>query len=137
MFESAAICLQLADLNPDAGLISPLGSAARALVYQWVVFEMTELEEPLLRWIRELGEKHDRFNYSTARDRFAQTATALETARDAREWLLDGDLTVADVICASVLAGARSRELLAAWPRLSDNVEHSEARPAYARAATI
>ena len=28
MFESAAICLQLADLHPDAGLIPPLGSAA-------------------------------------------------------------------------------------------------------------
>ena len=29
-FESAAICLQLADLNPGAGLIGPLGSTARA-----------------------------------------------------------------------------------------------------------
>src|SRR5215469_17148172 len=34
MFESAAICLQLADLNPDAGLIPPVGSSDRALVYQ-------------------------------------------------------------------------------------------------------
>ena len=60
MFESAAICLQLADLNPDAGLIPPVGSAERALVYQWVLFGMTELEGPLFRWIGELGEGIDR-----------------------------------------------------------------------------
>jgi glutathione S-transferase len=36
MFESAAICLQLADLYPAAGLIGPVGSAERAHVYQWV-----------------------------------------------------------------------------------------------------
>jgi glutathione S-transferase len=29
MFESAAICLQLADLNPDAGLIGPVGAPER------------------------------------------------------------------------------------------------------------
>ena len=38
MFESAAICLQLADLNPGAGLIGPVGSTERGLAYQWVVF---------------------------------------------------------------------------------------------------
>jgi glutathione S-transferase len=32
MFESAAICLQLADLYPESGLLPPPGSSARALV---------------------------------------------------------------------------------------------------------
>jgi glutathione S-transferase len=50
MFESAAICLQLADLNLDAGLIPSVGSPERALVYQWVVFAVTEIEAPLFRW---------------------------------------------------------------------------------------
>ena len=47
MFESAAICLQLADLNPGAGLIGAVGSTGRGLVYQWVVFAVSELEGPL------------------------------------------------------------------------------------------
>src|ERR1700733_12052807 len=47
MFESAAICLQLADLHPESALNAPLGSSERGLVYQWVVFGMTELEAPL------------------------------------------------------------------------------------------
>ena len=93
MFESAAICLQLADLNPDAGLIPPVGSAERALVYQWVLFGMTELEGPLFGWIGELGEG---VTASPARDRFAQAATALESALGVRQWLLDDQLTVAE-----------------------------------------
>jgi glutathione S-transferase len=56
MFESAAICLQLADLYPAARLIPPAGSSERALVYQWVLFAVAELEAPLFRWIRDLGE---------------------------------------------------------------------------------
>lgn len=134
MFESAAICLQLADLNPDAGLIPPLGSSWRALVYQWVVFAVTELEAPLFRWIRELGDGTDE---SPARDRFTQAAVAIESALSAREWLLDAQFTVADVMCASVLQSANSRELLRPWADLEAYVHRSESRPAYARAAAI
>src|SRR5437764_408234 len=48
MFESAAICLQLADLNPGAGLIGPVGSTGRGLVYQWVGFAGSDAKGPLL-----------------------------------------------------------------------------------------
>jgi glutathione S-transferase len=134
MFESAAICLQLADLNPAAGLIPPLGSTERALVYQWVVFAVAELEAPLFRWIRELSEDT---SDSKARDRFAQAAIAMESALDGSDWLLDAQFTVADVMCASVLQGANSREMLRPWPELEAYVQRSESRPAYARAAAI
>ena len=134
MFESAAICLQLADLNPAGGLIPPLGSSERALVYQWVVFAVAELEAPLFRWIRELGEGTTE---SLARERFQQAAGAIESALDACAWLLDSQFTVADVMCASVLQGANCRELLRPWPGLEAYVQRSESRPAYARAAAI
>jgi glutathione S-transferase len=130
MFESGAICLQLADLNPGAGLIPPLGSSGRALVYQWVMFAVAELEAPLFRWIREPGD-------DTARDRFTEAAVAMQSALDARDWLLDAQFTVADLMCASVLQGANSREMLRPWPALEAYVQRSESRPAYARAATI
>lgn len=134
MFESAAICLQLADVNPDAGLIAPVGSVERALAYQWVLFGMTELEGPLFRWIRARGEGA---TDSPEGDRFTQAAAALESALGEHDWLLGGQFTVADVICASVLSGAHSRGLLAEWPRLQAYVERAEARPAYATAAAI
>jgi glutathione S-transferase len=134
MFESAAICLQLADLHPDAGVIPPPGSAERALVYQWVLFGMTELEGPLYRWLSEVAEDSPE---SASRERFAQAAAALETALEGRDWLLGDLFTVADVVCASVLGSARSRGLLGEWPGLQAYVERGAARPAFIEAAAI
>ena len=134
MFESAAICLQLADLNPKAGLIGPLGSTDRGLVYQWVVFAVSELEAPLFRWIRDLGEG---VIDSPARDRFTEAAVAIQSALAEREWLVDDRFSVADVMCASVLEGANARELLRPWAGLEAYVRRGEARPAYTRAAAI
>ena len=134
MFESAAICLQLADLHPDAGLIGPLGSAERALVYQWVLFGMTELEAPLYRWVREAAEDS---SDSPSRERFAEAASALEAALGDRAWLVGDSFTVADVICASVLGSAHARELLEDWPGLQAYVERGQARPAFVEAAAI
>jgi glutathione S-transferase len=134
MFESGAICLQLADLYPAAGLIGELGSSERALVYQWVTFAVAELEGPLFRWIRELGEGIEE---SPARDRFTQAAAAVESALHGRDWLLGARFTVADVMCASVLQGANARELLRDWPGLEAYARRSESRPAYAKATAI
>src|ERR1700729_4200413 len=106
IFESAAICLQLADLHPEAGLSAPLGSSERGLIYQWVLFAMTELETPLFRWIRDTAE--DSADPSS-RERFAEAAAALQNAIDGRQWLLGDRFTVADVMCASVLGGAHAR----------------------------
>jgi glutathione S-transferase len=134
MFESAAICLQLADLHPEACVIAPLGSPERALVYQWVLFAMTELEAPLYRWICEAAENSAD---PPSRERFAQAAAALETALDGRDWLLGDRFTVADVICASVLGGAHTRGLLTEWPGLQAYVERGESRPAFIEASAI
>src|SRR5690349_10688593 len=94
MFESAAICLELADLNPDAGLIGPVGSSARGLGYQWVVFAVSELEGPLFRWMRELREG---VSDSPARERFAAAAAAMQSMLAERDWLVDDRFSVADV----------------------------------------
>jgi glutathione S-transferase len=134
MFESAAICLQLADLHAEAGLIAPLGSPERALVYQWVLFAMTELEAPLFRWIRDAAEASADLS---SRERFANAAAALQNTLHGREWLLGDRFTVADVMCASVLGGAHARGLLAEWPGLQTYVERGESRPAFIQAAAI
>jgi glutathione S-transferase len=132
IFESAAICLQLADLNPDARLIGPIGSPERARVYQWVLFSMSELEASLYRSIRS-----DAGAESPELDRFTEAATALEAALGEHDWLLDDRFTVADVMCVSVLASGHTRGLLGDWPRLQAYVERGQARPGYLRAAAI
>jgi glutathione S-transferase len=134
MFESAAICLQLADLNPGAGLIGPVGSAERGLVYQWVLFAVSELEAPLFRW---MGERNEGITESPAHARFAAAAVAVQSALAQRDWLVEDRFSVADVMCASVLEGANARDLLRPWPGVEAYVRRGEARPAYARAAAI
>src|SRR5438874_13750739 len=48
MYESAAICMYLADKFPDAGLAPPLGSRDRALYYQWIVYAMVTVEPRII-----------------------------------------------------------------------------------------
>src|ERR1044071_6850246 len=53
LFESAAICLHLADRHPDAGLAPAPVTYQRALVYQWSIFAPAELEPPLFAaWVQ-------------------------------------------------------------------------------------
>jgi glutathione S-transferase len=133
MFESAAICLQLGDLHPDSGLLPPPASSARALVYQWVMFGMTELESSLYRWIADM---RDGATDSPASGRFAGAAEAIAAALEGKTWLLGDQFTVADIVCVGVLGSAASRDLLEQWPVLRDYVERGEGRPAHAAAVT-
>jgi glutathione S-transferase len=114
-----------------------MGSNARAIVYQWLMFSVAELEGPLFRWIRALSEGTEGTTESLARDRFTQAAAALESSLSGGDWLLDSTFTVADVMCVSVLQGASSREMLSPWPGLEAYVQRAESRPAHARAAAI
>jgi glutathione S-transferase len=104
LFESAAICLQLADLYPDAGLIPPVGSQERGLVYQWVLFAVNELEGPLFRWRQEL---RDNPSDTPSRQRFAHAARAAEDAIGAGPWLL-GTTSPSRTSCASASSVAHT-----------------------------
>jgi glutathione S-transferase len=128
MFESAAICLQLADLHPEAQLIPAPGSPGRARVYQWVLFGMTELEAPLYRSFRA---ERDGVTDNPERERFEQAAAAFEKALDENEWLLGDRFSVADIVCVGVLGSAHTRGLLEPWPKLRAYVDRGEARPAH------
>ena len=54
LFESAAICTWLADSHPQAGLIAPSGTWARALHDQWTAFTLAEVEANLQHTARNL-----------------------------------------------------------------------------------
>src|SRR5216683_2372855 len=48
LFESAAICLHLADRNPRAALVPELGTAARAQFYKWLIHLTNTVQAELL-----------------------------------------------------------------------------------------
>jgi glutathione S-transferase len=130
VFESAAICLQLADLDPDAGLIPAPGTHERALVYQWVCFAPAELEPPLIEAAIYAETQPERA--AKARERFTKAADAVENALDGGSYLVGGRFSVADVMVSTVL-GFTSRagfgEILS--PRLKEYVASLRERPAF------
>jgi glutathione S-transferase len=50
LYETAAICLHLADRHPQAGLAPPVGSLERAHFYKWMVWMTNTLQATLLHY---------------------------------------------------------------------------------------
>jgi glutathione S-transferase len=139
VFESAALCLHLADRHPEAGLIAAPGSYERALQYQWCFFAMTELEAPLMDAARQLWKESgepDAEIVEAARGRFARGVEVLETALDGGDYLVAGAFSVADIVVGGVLSFARLSETAVLPPGIVPYVDGLEARPARQRAYT-
>jgi glutathione S-transferase len=133
VFESAAICLQLADLHPDAGLIAALGTHARALVYQWSVFAPAELEPAAIEAAIYRETQPERAE--KARGRFWKAADAVASRLDG-DYLVDGRFGVADVMVGTALSFAKRAEFPEPFPAvLDDYLTRLFERPAYQRAA--
>ena len=50
LYETAAICLHLADRHPEARLAPPLGTAARAEFYKWLIHLTNTLQPELITY---------------------------------------------------------------------------------------
>jgi glutathione S-transferase len=135
VFESAAICLHLADLHREAGLIPAPGSHERALVYQWTLFAMDELEPGLVEV--SATRESDPERAATAAERFQAAGQVIEVARAGSDYLVGDRFGVADVVCGGVLAFAKRLELTQDMPGIEAYVGRLDARPARQRANAI
>jgi glutathione S-transferase len=102
IFESAAICLHLADRHPQAALVPALGTHERALVYQWACFVPAELEPPLIE--TAVQAQRDPERAAAARERFGATVAAVAEALGEDDYLVGGSFSVADVMVGTGLA---------------------------------
>jgi glutathione S-transferase len=132
VFESSALCLHVADLHPDAGLIPAVGTHDRALVYQWAFFSMTEIEPPAIesrrrreRW-PELAE--------AAAERVRGAVAVIEEALNGKECLVADRFTVADIIASGVLRVAVRVGAYEPSGRTAEYLSVMAARPAMQRA---
>jgi glutathione S-transferase len=134
MFESTALCFHVAELYPESGLLPPAGTHERALVQQWSIFAMTELEAPAIDSARR-REEHPELAAAAA-ERARAAVAALEQALDGSPPRLVGDqLTVADIVAGSVLRMAVNRLGVAeASPVLEEYFASFDERPARQRA---
>ena len=135
LFESAALCLQIADLYPEAGLIPAIATHARGQVYQWSFFAMTELEPAVLRAYIETHETTpDPEAVAKAEARLAKAADALAGALDGHDYLVDDRFTIADVVMGGVLHSARHLEAMPDSPTLVAYLARLDGREAKQRA---
>lgn len=133
VFESAAICLQLADLHPDAGLIGSLGTQARALAYQWSIFAPAELEPPLIE--AAIFREADPERAGKARARFFKAVDAVAQALGGDDYLVEGRFGVSDVLISTALSFAKRAQFPEPLPpALEDYLTRLFERPAYRRA---
>jgi glutathione S-transferase len=133
LFESAAICLQIADLHPKAGLIPAVGTHERALVYQWTLFAMTELETAMIRVLLARRDT-DAEATASAERRAAKAFDVLGAAVDGRKYLVGNRFTIADVVVGGVCESARKYDVLPDSPNVWTYLEQLDARPAKQRA---
>jgi len=138
MFESGAICLYLAE-RYGGGSLLPAAAAARAAVYQWMFFGVSEIESALTHLGLLTHEKpeaeQDRAAVAVARERIGKALAVLERAVAGGGFVAGPGFTVADVLMGSLLNFAgflgavppESKGLAAYLARLKD-------RPAYRRA---
>jgi glutathione S-transferase len=133
LFESAGLCLHVADSHPEAGLIPEPGSFERAQVYQWAFFAMTELEATVIRALLA-RQRGDATAVEKADARLDKTYRALADALDGRDYLVGNRFTIADVVVGGVLESARRYQALSELPEVRGYLERLDQRPAKQRA---
>jgi glutathione S-transferase len=136
LFESLAINLYLAH-KYDKGLW-PKGVENEGRAYQWSIWAMTELEEPVLTTLLHRmfypEDQRDPKKADDAAERFKQPLKVLDGALAGRDYLLGSAFTVADLNVASVLSWAPLAGLdLSGAPNAQRWLARCTERPAFAR----
>lgn len=130
--ESAAIVLYLADKYPEKGLI-PADRAGRAETYRWVMFAVTELEQPLWRITKHSflypEEKRLPADIALAREEFRAMAAILDRHLEGRVYIVGDKITAADCVTAYLIDWANEQHLIDGLANLRAYLDHMYARP--------
>jgi glutathione S-transferase len=130
--ESAAIVLYLAEKFPEKGLL-PKDLKQRSQVYRWIMFAMTELEQPLWRIAKHTfilpEEKRLPQDVALATDDFAAMAAVLERHMQGRDFIVGDRLTAADCVTAYLMDWANMNHMIDGFPNLRRYLDRMYARP--------
>lgn len=139
LFESSAICMYLADKFPEQRMCPPVGTPARGLYYQWMVYAIATLEPPLIQIFQHTimlpEEKRSAQAAEEAKGKFTEVTQVLTKALAGKPFLLGENFSAADIMVGSTLAWAHLLGLLADFPALQEYVGRLIQRPAYIKAS--
>lgn len=140
LIESAAICLYLAERDPQGLLLPPADLASRGRYYQWIFYAMESLAPVVhpvyLRWF--LAAPADKAHVATDADHaaIARVLAPLQASFAQAGFLFGDRLTTADIVLGGVLQWADAAGLLRDQPGARAYHDRLRARPAYQRAYT-
>jgi len=130
--ESVAIVLYLAAKYPDRGFL-PTDLETRADLDRWLLFTVTELEQPLWRIARNSfvypEAQRVAADIANASREFGEMATVLDGHMRGRSFVVGDKVTVADFVLAYTLDWGHEAGLLGDFPLLEAYVERMYARP--------
>ena len=142
IYESAAICMHLADCHSGKGLAPALGALERAHYYQWLLFLSDTLQPAFMRLygtarICPDPSHHDAIK-GKARQDIAEIWSTLDRLLTGKTWLVGERFSAADVyfhmLCTwdEDLASLKRRH-----PNLAAIFKRIHERPAVARSAAL
>jgi glutathione S-transferase len=130
--ESAAIVLYLGEKYPQKGLL-PADPRQRAEVNRWLLFTVTELEQPLWRIARQTflypEEQRLAADVPLAVNDFKPMAAVIDAHMRGRQFVVGDRVSVADFVLAWTLDWANEEKLLDEFPGLRTYLERMYSRP--------
>jgi glutathione S-transferase len=130
--ESATIVWYLAEKYADRGLL-PADLAQRAQVHRWLLFAVTELEQPLWRIAKHVHlyppDQRLPAEVNNAGQDFKASAPVLDEHMRGRNYVVGDTATIADFVTAYTLDMAHEANVLGDFPRLVAYLERMYDRP--------
>jgi glutathione S-transferase len=133
IFESGAILLHLGEKSPT---LMPTDPRGRAEVMEWVIAALNSVDLPSQPWalFRFMGYPGESPEAKVVEDFLKARLERMEAVLVAREWLVAGRFTVADLLMADVLRQVNRFDGLSNYPACHAYVARAMARPAFVKA---
>ncbi len=135
MYESAAICIYLADQyrikDSEKSLAPKIDSAERAAYLQWMVFSVASLENVVAKMFTLTGKSEAEANLikKEVKEQSEILKLALNSVLEKQTYLLPSGFSAADIIMAAVIPGA-SEYLMTPGSAIARYMAHMMKRPA-------
>ena len=138
IIESLAICLYVADKFPEKGFAPEIRTIERGEYYQWMFYGAATIEPELVRYFVNAvagdEDSRDADEAGAAKRQFNEIAGVLKRALAGKDFVVANKISAADIALGSMLAWARSMQLLKEHPELEGYVKKLTERPAFRKA---
>jgi glutathione S-transferase len=132
--EAAAICLYLAEMHPEAGLLPNDGEMAD--YYRWTFFASGPIEQAITSRALKF-EPEGQQEMMAGWGSFERTVHTIEAKLSETTWVCGERFTMADVYVGSAIDWGLTFGIMPPEPALVGYAERCQARPAYKSAKAI